>query len=79
MVRIALTDMRATAAQAAQKADETLAQEQAVTAAEIAFAVEHKQTITGHYWQGSYAARLKAQAAHAVADAIAEIMEEAHG
>lgn len=76
-MRVNLADMHAAAIRVADTAEATLATEQAALAAEIAWAKENKQAVTGSYWKAAYVAGEKARAARAVADAIAEVMADA--
>jgi hypothetical protein len=76
MQRVDLADMHAAALRAADAADARLATEQAVLVAEIEFAKANKQACSGSYWHAAHVAGLKARAARALADALAEISAE---
>jgi hypothetical protein len=76
-MNIDLADMRAAAARVADRYEATLVAEQAALAAEIAWAKENKQALAGPYWHPAHVAGLKAKAARAMADAIAEVSAEA--
>ncbi|TPN11702.1 hypothetical protein [Mesorhizobium sp. B2-1-2] len=73
---VSLADMHAAAVRVADTADATLAKEQAVLTAEIDFARANKQACSGSYWHAAHVAGLKARAARAVADALAEVCAE---
>lgn len=76
MQRVNLADLHAAAVRVAGSAEATLAKEQAVLAAEIEFAATNKQACSGSYWHAAHVAGLKARAARAMADALAEISAE---
>lgn len=75
-MRIDLTEMHAAADRVAARAEATHRIEQMALEAEIAWAKENKQPLSGPFWQPAHIAGLKARAARAVADALAEVMEE---
>lgn len=75
-MRIDLAEMHRAADRVAARAEATLAKEQDALAAEIEFARANKQAVTGSYWKAAYVAGEKARAARAVADALAEVMND---
>ena len=76
-MRIDLAEMHRAADRVAARTEAALAAEQDALAAEIEFAKANKQAVTGSYWKAAHVAGLKARAARAVADAIAEVMSDA--
>lgn len=71
-----LAELHAAAARKASAAEARVAIEEAALAENQAFAKAFKQTMSGDYWKPLHIARLQAQTARALAEAITEIMGE---
>lgn len=71
-----LAELHEAAMRKAAAAETTVAKEEAVLAADLAYAHEHKGAMGDGYWQPLHRARLKAQTARALADALAQINSE---
>ncbi|RWC28113.1 MAG: hypothetical protein EOS70_27765 [Mesorhizobium sp.] len=71
-----LAELHEAASRKAAAAESTVAKEEAVLAADLAYAHQNKGAMGDGYWQPLHRARLKAQTARALADAITEIRTE---
>ncbi|MER8394029.1 hypothetical protein NKH10_19255 [Mesorhizobium sp. M1340] len=71
-----LAGLREAAMRKAAAAEAVLRKEEAVLAADLAYAHEHKQPMGDGYWQPAHRARLQAKAARALADAFNDFLTE---
>jgi hypothetical protein len=76
MGAITLTQLHAAAVSHAEKMTAGRSRAEAAIGEQIAFAIEHKQPVSGSYWQAAHSARLRDQAAHALKSALVDVLTE---